>query len=94
MKRQVIVKLIDTTGEDITLALPLWAGIPEAHQANALIGRNILTADRFDRPFGLPSLPISPDPEADIVSMSVPFRGIRFDGEGLLAYGSAPKPHC
>ena len=68
-KDKVVVKLIDTTGEDITLALPLWAGIPEAQQANTLIGRNISTADRFDRPFGLPSLPISPDPEADDVSM-------------------------
>ncbi len=86
-KDKVIVKLIDTTGEDITLALPLWAGIPEAQQANALIGRNILTADRFDRPFGLPSLPISPDPEADIVSMSVTFPWNQLIGEGLLAYG-------
>ena len=86
-KDKIIVKLIDTTGEDITLALPLWAGVPEAQQANALIGRNISTADRFDRPFGLPSLPISPDPEADAVSMSVAFPWNQLIGEGLLAYG-------
>jgi hypothetical protein len=86
-KDKVIVKLIDTTGEDITLALPLWAGIPEAQQANALIGCNISAADRFDRPFGLPSLPISPDPEADAVSMSVTFPWNQLIGEGLLAYG-------
>jgi len=86
-KDKIIVKLIDTAGEDITLALPLWAEIPEAQQANALIGRNISTADRFDRPFGLPSLPISPDPEADAVSMSVTFPWNQLIGEGLLAYG-------
>ena len=86
-KDKVIVKLIDTTGEDITLALPLWAGIPEAQQANALIGRNISTADRFDRPFGFPSLAVSPDPEADAVSMSVTFPWNQLIGEGLLIYG-------
>jgi hypothetical protein len=86
-KDKVIVKLIDTTGEDITLALPLWAGVPEAQQANALIGRNISTADRFDRPFGLPSLPSSPDPEAELISMSVSLPWNQLIGEGLLAYG-------
>jgi hypothetical protein len=86
-KDKVIVKLIDTTGEDITLALPLWAGVPEAQQANALIGRNLMTADRFDRPFGLPSLPASPDPEAEPVSMSVTLPWNQLIGEGLLAYG-------
>jgi hypothetical protein len=86
-KDKIVVKLIDTTGEDITLALPLWAGVPEAQQANALIGRNISTADRFDRPFGMPSLPTSPDPEADAVSMSVTFPWNQLIGEGLLAYG-------
>jgi len=86
-KDKVIVKLIDTTGEDITLALPIWAGIPEAQQANALIGRNIMTADRFDRPFGMPSLPESPDPEAEAVSSSVTLPWNQLIGEGLLAYG-------
>ncbi len=86
-KDKVIIKIIDTTGEDITLAMPLWAGIPEKQQANALIGRNIMTADRFDRPFGLPSLPESPNEEADLVSMSVHLPWNQLIGEGLLAYG-------
>ena len=86
-KDKIIVKLIDTTGEDITLALPLWAGIPEAQQAKAMIGRNISTADRFDRPFGLPSLPLSPNPEAEPVSMGVYLPWNQLIGEGLLAYG-------
>ncbi|HMX18242.1 MAG TPA: hypothetical protein PLI15_14855 [Anaerolineales bacterium] len=86
-KDKVLVKLIDTTGEDLTLALPLWAGVPEAQQVNALIGRNLLTADRFDRPFGFPSLAASPNPEADTVSMSVTLPWNQLIGEGLLAYG-------
>ena len=86
-KDKIVIKLIDTSGEDITLALPLWAGVPEAQQANALIGRNLKIADRFDRPFGLPSLPASPDPEADDVSMSVALPWNQLIGEGLLAYG-------
>ncbi len=86
-KDKVIVKIIDTSGEDITLALPLWAGVPEYQQANAMIARNIMTADRFDRAFGLPSLPESPDKEADLVSMSVHLPWNQLVGEGLLAYG-------
>lgn len=86
-KDKIIVKQIDTTGEDITLALPLWAGVPETQEANALVGRNISTADRFDRPFGLPSLPLSPDPEADDISMGVALPWNQLIGEGLLAYG-------
>ncbi len=86
-KDKVVVKLIDTTGEDITLGLPIWAAVPEAQQANALIGRNVMTADRFDRPFGMPSLPVSPDPEADPVSMSVHLPWNQLIGEGLIAYG-------
>ncbi|MBL8080825.1 MAG: hypothetical protein JNM55_22830 [Anaerolineales bacterium] len=86
-KDKINVSIIDTTGEDITLALPMWAQIPEQQKAHALIGRNIMTADRFDRPFGLPSLPESPDPEADLVSMSVHFPWNQLIGEGLLAHG-------
>ncbi len=86
-KDKVVVKLIDTSGEDITLALPLWAGALEEGQARELIGRNLMMADRFDRPFGMPSLPLSPDPEADPVSMSVHLPWNQLIGEGLLAYG-------
>ncbi|MCA2000737.1 MAG: hypothetical protein LDL51_02605 [Chloroflexi bacterium] len=86
-KDRIVVKLVDTSGEDLTLALPLWARAAGEQQANALIGRNMMTAERFDRPFGLPSLPVSPAPEADSVSMGVSFPWNLLIGEGLLAYG-------
>ncbi len=85
-KDKIIVKIVDTTGEDITLAMPLWAGVLEKQKAYAMIGRNVMTAERFDRPFGMPSLPLSPDPEAESVSMSVSLPWNMLIGEGLLAY--------
>jgi hypothetical protein len=84
---RVIAMIVDMTGEDLTLALPLWAGIPDAQHAHVMIGRSLLDAERFDRPFGLPSLPLPPDPEADTVSMSVHLPWNALIGEGLLAYG-------
>ena len=83
---KINIKIVDMTGEDITLALPLWAEALEQQRAHALIGRNIMTADRFDRPFGMPSLPIVPDKEAETVSMSVSLPWNVLLAEGLLAY--------
>jgi len=84
---KIIVKVIDTSGEDLTLALPVWAGIPDKQKVHALIGRNVMNAERFDRPFGMPSLPDSPAPEAEPVSMSIHLPWNQLIGEGLLAYG-------
>lgn len=86
-KDKINVKIVDTTGEDITLALPLWAGVVEEQRAHTLIGRNLMSAERFDRPFGLPSLPNVPDPEAETVSLSVSLPWNTLIAEGLLAYG-------
>ncbi|MCQ3939435.1 MAG: hypothetical protein DPW18_20680 [Chloroflexi bacterium] len=84
---RINVRIVDTTGEDITLGLPLWAGALEKQRAYAMIGRNIMMADRFDRPFGMPSLPLAPDPQAETVSMSVSLPWNSLIAEGLLAYG-------
>lgn len=86
-KDKVIVRTVDLTGEDHTLLLPLWAGLPDPQHAQALIGRTILSAERFDRPYGLPALPSVPVPEADLVGMSVHMPWNQWVGEGLLAYG-------
>jgi hypothetical protein len=94
-KDRIVVKIADMTGEDITLALPLWARIPDQQRAQVLIGRSLLDAERFDKPFGIPSLPLHPDPDADTVSpplsggvsMSVHLPWNALIGEGLLQYG-------
>ena len=84
---KVNIKIVDMTGEDITLALPLWANVLEKQPAYSMIGRNLMMADRFDRPFGMPSLPNVPDKEAESVSMSVSLPWNLLLAEGLLAYG-------
>jgi len=86
-KDKINVKVIDTTGEDITLALPIWAAVPDIQKVNTLVEHNVMTADRFGKPFGLPSLPLSPDPQAESVSMGVHLPWNQLIGEGLLAYG-------
>ncbi len=86
-KDKINIKIIDTTGEDLTLALPLWSGVMEEQRAHALIGRNLMSAERFNRPYGLPSLPSVPDPEAESVSLGVSLPWNTLIAEGLLAYG-------
>ena len=83
---RIVIHTVDTTGEDITLFTPLWAHIPDHQRAQVLIGRSLLDADRFDRPYGIPALPFIPEPKADPVSMSVHLPWNQLVGEGLLAY--------
>lgn len=86
-KDKVVVKSVDLTAQDQTLLLPLWAGLPDQQRAQTMIGRALLDAARFDRPFGLPALASPSDPAADSVSSSVHLPFNHLVGEGLLAYG-------
>lgn len=86
-KAKIIVKTVDLTQQDQTLLLPLWAGLPDQQRAQTMIGRAILDATRFDKPFGLPALASSPNPKADAVFSSVHLPFNQLVGEGLLAYG-------
>ncbi|MBI3737725.1 MAG: hypothetical protein HY258_01620, partial [Chloroflexi bacterium] len=84
---RVIIRTVDAAVEDITLFTPLWAHIPDHQRAQVMIGRSLLDADRFDRPFGVPALSFIPDREADSVAMSVHLPWNQLLGEGLLFYG-------
>lgn len=86
-KDKVIVRSVDWTGEDHTLFLPLWAGIPDRQRTQTMIGRSLLDAARFDRPFGIPACASCPDPAADSVCLGVNLPWNHLIGEGLLAYG-------
>jgi hypothetical protein len=86
-KDKIIVKLVNTAGEDITLALPLWAGIPEMQQAAAMIADNISNTERFGRRFGAPFLPSTPASGTEDISMSASLPWNQLIGEGLLIYG-------
>ena len=83
----VIVHRPDYTGEDHTLMLPLWAGVPDVQQAKVMISRNILNAERFDRPFGIPACPSVPNAEADAALSSVYLPWNQLICEGMLANG-------
>ncbi|HEX2696806.1 MAG TPA: hypothetical protein VHM28_03810 [Anaerolineales bacterium] len=86
-KDKVIIRTVDSSVEDITLFVPLWARIPDSQRAQMMIARSLLDSDRFDRPFGVPALAVLPDPDADIVAMSVHLPWNQLLGEGLLVYG-------
>jgi hypothetical protein len=86
-KDKVIVRRPDYSGEDHTLLLPLWAGVPDAKQAQLIVKRNLLNADRFDRPYGIPACRTAPNIEADPVCSSVYLPWNQLLCEGMLAYG-------
>jgi hypothetical protein len=86
-KDKVIVRRVDYTGEDHSLMLPLWAGVPDKQQAQVMISRTILNAERFDRPYGIPACSSVLDTEADSTCSSVYLPWNQLICEGMLAYG-------
>ncbi|RPJ29061.1 MAG: hypothetical protein EHM33_02270 [Chloroflexi bacterium] len=83
----VVVSTLDFTTEDHTLFMPLWAGIPDEQHAQTMIGRALLDASRFHRPFGVPACPPLTQPEAEAISQAVHPLWNLFICEGLLKYG-------
>jgi hypothetical protein len=83
----VIISTLDFTSEDHTLFMPLWAGIPDEQHAQTMIGRALLDAKRFNRPYGIPACPLLTQPEAESVSQGVHLLWNLFICEGLLRYG-------
>ena len=86
-KSKTVVRRPDYTIEDHTLLLPLWAGVPDNQQAQVIIGRTIINAERFDRPFGIPACPDVPKAEADSACLGVYLPWNHLICEGLLAFG-------
>ncbi len=86
-KDRVLISTVNLTGEDHTLFLPLWAGLPDAQRIQTWIGRSLLDAERFDRPFGVPACPFEPKPEAGSACLGVHLPWNQFIIEGLLAWG-------
>jgi mannosylglycerate hydrolase MGH1-like protein len=83
----IIISTLDFTVEDHTLFMPLWAGIPDEQHAQTMIGRALLDAGRFYRPFGVPACPPLTQPEAEAISQAVHLPWNLFICEGLLKYG-------
>jgi hypothetical protein len=84
---KVILRSVNSASEDITLFTPLWAHLAEQGQAQELVTRSLLDGGGFDRPFGVPALPLLPAPKAEAVALSVYMPWNQIVSEGLLAYG-------
>jgi hypothetical protein len=84
---RISVSIMDFSAEDLTLFLPLWAGIPNSRRALSIYNQTLLASDRFGRPFGIPVCTRSPKSESSPVSQSVHLPWNVFIGEGLLDYG-------
>jgi hypothetical protein len=81
------VSVMDFSTEDVTLFLPLWAGIPNSRRALNIVNRTLLAADRFGGRFGIPVCAASPNPESAPVCQAVHLPWNALIGEGLLGYG-------
>lgn len=79
---RVSIQTVDLTIADHSLLLPLWARIPNEHDAHALVFHTILSAEHFDHPYGIPALPRLFIREADPVSL-----GVHLPGTNSLARG-------
>lgn len=62
---RVSISAMDFSTEDVTLFLPLWAGMPTAERAVDLAKRVILAGDRFGGRFGIPVHELVPVPARD-----------------------------
>ena len=83
----VVISTLDFTTEDHTLFMPLWACVPDQQRAQTIIGRALLDASRFHRPYGVPACPSLTKPEAESVSQAVHLPWNLLICEGLLKYG-------
>ncbi len=79
------IETIDFTSQDISLLLPLWAGIPSAERARELIVKTIL--QEYLQPYGLPVCPTRLWPVLDDSTHHVSLLWNQMIVEGLLAYG-------
>ena len=92
---QVSIQIMDFSSEDISLFLPLWANIPALPRLEALASRTLFAAQRFWKPFGLPTCPsgrsktrpTAADRTMDSTCQAVHLPWNALVGQGLLAYG-------
>jgi hypothetical protein len=92
---QVSVLIMDFSNEDITLFLPLWAGVPNSQRAHALVNQTLSAVNRFGRPYGIPtciseaatSQSQAGDQVMDSTCQAVHLPWNALIGEGLLTYG-------
>jgi hypothetical protein len=82
---QVWVRTPDYTLEDISVLLPLWAGIPDEGQAKLILEKAILPT--WLEKYGVPSIPRGMRTEGSVSMGGVLMPWNVLVGEGLLRYG-------
>jgi hypothetical protein len=81
------LSLVDYRGEDHSLLLPLWAGLCDEKQAEAIYQKKLNKSKQYLRAYGLPACPKPPKDEeaAATKALWLPWN-IRI-GRGLLRFG-------
>jgi hypothetical protein len=80
---RVTISSVDYQQEDLSLLLPLWAGLLEDEQAQNLVETTVTDTRRYWLNFGLPLWPKAQEPAG--YSICLPLNILV--GEGLLEYG-------
>jgi hypothetical protein len=84
---RVSVSVMDFSAEDITLFLPLWAGILSQSRAQEIVNQALLAKGRFSRSFGIPFCANSAAGDLAVTSMCIHVPWNAFVIEGLVGYG-------
>ncbi len=85
-KDEITLSTIGYACQDITLLLPLWAGIPDPEDAEVLVNQQVINEDRFWQEYGLPACIGEPAGD-ETICRSVNLTLNCMVAEGLLAYG-------
>jgi hypothetical protein len=80
------IKVMDISGKDHTLLLPLWAGLPEPEQANLLVEKTITSPQYFGKPHGIPAC-IQDSVGEDHPCWNIHMIWNNLIGGGLIRYG-------
>ncbi len=81
----LIISRADYLQEDVSLLLPLWAGIPSPQHASDLVTQCLST--RFLQPYGIPDYLFDPEAESFSTLERVSPLWNHLVGEGLIRYG-------
>ncbi len=84
----VSLQRVDHQQIDISLFLPLWAGLPNSHQARKMVDNGLL--GMFRRPYGAPVCYQEHHPANPVSLDGVSPLWIHLVGEGLISYGYRP----
>lgn len=84
---RVTLQSVGYSCQDITLLLPLWAGIPIEERVQALVDESITHPDRYWLEYGIASCSRGQESIPDSACQDIHLIWNQLIGEGLLSYG-------